>query len=254
MKVHIIKITIITVARNAEKTIERTILSVLSQTYQNIEYIVWDGASTDKTLKILNKYKKKLSLIISQKDDGPADAINKSLRYASGSVVGFLNSDDYFFDSNVISIIAKKMKNEKIDAVFGDMNYVNRHDQLTRKWKASDYYEGAFLKGWSIPFPTFYLKKIYYDKYGGLNQKYKICDDLELVFRMIYINKIKVYRINRTLVTFSNNGRSSNILARILALRDIFKILKSGGISINIIPFIFKRYSEKIKQYINFIE
>jgi len=199
----------------------------------------------------LNKYKEKLSLIISQKDNGPADAINKSLRYASGSVVGFLNSDDYFFDSNVISIVANKMQSKKIDAIFGNINYVNKHNQITRKWKASDYSDGAFVRGWSIPFPTFYLKKIYYDKYGGLNQKYKICDDFELIFRMIYINKIRVYRINKTLVTFSNDGRSSHILARILALRDIFKILRSGGISINIMSFIFKRYSEKIKQYIN---
>ena len=248
---HSIKITIITITLNSEKTIERTVNSVLTQNYKNIEYIIWDGASRDKTLKILKKYKDKISLIISEKDNGPADAINKSLLRASGDVIGFLNSDDYFFDSNVVSLIAKKMENKNIDAVFGDVVYVNKQNQITRCWKSTDYSNDSFAKGWSIPFPTFYLRKIYYDKFGGLNQKYNICDDFELVFRMIYVNKIKAHRIDKTLITFSNYGRSSNIFSRILALRDILKILKSNGISVNIMTFVYRRYSEKIKQYIN---
>jgi glycosyltransferase involved in cell wall biosynthesis len=117
-----LKVSIITVSFNACKTIELTIKSVLSQTYKNIEYIIVDGKSTDSTLKIVNKYKKRIAKIISEKDKGLYDAMNKGVRVAKGDVVYFLNADDVLKDNYVIEKLVKEFDNNS-DFVFGDVEF-----------------------------------------------------------------------------------------------------------------------------------
>lgn len=163
--------------------------------------------------------------------------------------MGFLNSDDCFFDDKVISNVVKEFKlNNNIDAVYGDMAYINKNKIITRHWKANDYYSNAFIYGWSLPFPTFYLKRSCFTRYGKFNLKHKICDDYEFTFRLIHIHKIKISRINKTMILFNDYGRSSNLISRVSALIDILSIFRLYSIKINIFTFIIKRYIGKIKQ------
>jgi len=144
-----IKISIITIAYNSAATIEDTIKSVVNQDYPNVEYIIVDGASKDDTLKIVDKYKGKIAKVISEKDKGIYDAMNKGVKLATGDVVGMLNSDDLLANTNTLSKIAKAFENNDIDATYGDLIYVDRDnvEKITRKWLAKNYKKGDFLKG-----------------------------------------------------------------------------------------------------------
>ena len=108
------KISIVTVTLNSEKTLERTIKSVLGQNYSDVEYIIIDGGSTDGTLNIIEKYKDKISKVISEKDNGLYDAMNKGIKLSTGDIVGILNSDDFFYNEEVLSIVANSFEDKEI--------------------------------------------------------------------------------------------------------------------------------------------
>src|ERR1700727_242135 len=116
-----LKISVITVAFNAEKTIERTITSVLEQKFSNIQFIVIDGGSTDNTLLIIDKYKGKIDIFVSEPDHGVYDAMNKGIALATGDVVGTLNSDDFYSNDHVLCDVATAFADEKIDILYGDL-------------------------------------------------------------------------------------------------------------------------------------
>ena len=121
------KISIITVSFNSAKTIKETIESILIQDYNNIEYIIIDGGSSDETIDIVKSYGKKISYFISEKDNGIYDAMNKGIKAATGDIVGILNSDDFYPNSFVLSNVAKTFKKYNCDAVYGDLVYVNKN-------------------------------------------------------------------------------------------------------------------------------
>src|SRR5436190_441602 len=122
------KISIITITYNSQHTVEDTVKSVISQDYPDIEYIIVDGKSKDATMKIVDKYKNKISKIISEKDKGLYDALNKGIRMATGDVVGMLHSDDLYADEKVISKIAAKFNSDtQLQAVYADLVFVNRN-------------------------------------------------------------------------------------------------------------------------------
>ncbi|HRP58868.1 MAG TPA: glycosyltransferase family 2 protein, partial [Vicingus sp.] len=135
------KVSIITVCYNSEKTIEDTIKSVANQSYPNIEYIVIDGGSTDNTLAIIDKYKDKISTVISEKDHGIYDAINKGIKLATGDIIANLNSDDFYIDSDVITDVVATFENEKTDTLYADLYYVDAVDtnKIIRYWKSKQY-------------------------------------------------------------------------------------------------------------------
>ena len=162
------KISIITVCYNSAKTIEDTILSVINQTYNNIEYIIVDGLSTDNTLEIVNKYQDKIAKVVSEKDAGLYDAINKGIGLATGEIIANINSDDFYIDNNVIADVVAKMEDEKSDTLYADLYYVDEIDtnKVTRNWVSGAYKKGMFYKGWMPPHPTFFVRKSVYDNYG----------------------------------------------------------------------------------------
>ena len=120
-------VSIITVCYNSASSIEYTIQSVISQKSQNIEYIIVDGGSNDQTLSIIDKYSSQIDVLISEKDKGIYDAINKGIKHASGDIVGFLHSDDIFKESNIIKKICDSFKAD-IDLVYGDIEYIDKQD------------------------------------------------------------------------------------------------------------------------------
>lgn len=246
-----LKISIITVAYNAESSIEDTIKSVLSQSYSNIEYIIIDGKSSDNTLEICNKYSDKISKIVSEKDTGIYDAMNKGVALAQGDVVGILNADDFYADNFVIENIVEKFKKEAVDAVYADLVYVNGQEtsKVTRTWISGVYEDGMFLKGWMPPHPTFFVKLSCYKEYGDYSLDLKTVADYELMLRMIHKYKIKLGYLNKIIVKMRVGGVSNASLKnRIRAQRDAKKSWQMNGIKPNLFTLIMKPLS-KVTQF-----
>ena len=161
-----LKISIITVSFNSQDTIKDTIESVLSQTYKNIEYIIIDAASTDRTIEIVESFGNQISYFSSAKDEGIYDGMNKGIVAATGDVIGILNSDDIYPNNYVIQNVVDSFVKEGADTLFGDLIYVdfNNPDKVVRYWKSGSYIRSKIRTGWMLPHPTFFVKKKIYDK------------------------------------------------------------------------------------------
>lgn len=203
------KISIITIAYNSEETIEDTIVSVINQSYKNIEYIIIDGGSTDGTLSIIEKYKDKITIVVSEPDKGIYDAMNKGVENATGELVGILNSDDFYANNDVISNIAKNIGEN--DSIYADLVYVDREnpEKIIRYWKSGNYKPNAFIKGWMPPHPTFFLKKSIYNKFGNYNLTLKSAADYELMLRMIHKEKISITYFPEVITKMRVGGQSN---------------------------------------------
>lgn len=244
------KISIITAVLNGNRYIEDTIKSVLSQSYNDIEYIIIDGGSTDGTLEKVNKYKKKISKFISEQDKGIYDAMNKGIGFASGDIIGFLNSDDVYADSEIVSNVVNSFIENKIDGCYGDLIYVNSSlEKTVRYWKSGIYRRGSFRKGWMIPHPTFFLSKAIYSKYGGYHTEFKISADYELMLRLIEKNRISVYYIPKVFVKMRTGGKSNiGIKNLIIKSYEDLKAWRVNGLSA---PFLLslRKPVKKISQF-----
>lgn len=216
------KISIVTVCYNAAKTIEQTIQSVLSQSYDDFEYIVVDGGSKDGTIRILEKYKDRLRYI-SEKDEGIYDAMNKGIRMATGEVVGIIGADDFYPDREVLTRVAEAFSRNDTDSAYGDVKFVDPEDtaKVVRFWKDKDYNRVNWLNGWMPPHIAFYLKKAAYEKYGLYKTEFTCAGDYELMLRMLYKNGLSSQHIPATLMTMRVGGTSSASLKhRIVANRE----------------------------------
>jgi glycosyltransferase involved in cell wall biosynthesis len=179
------KISIITVCFNSVKTIEETICSVITQTYTNFEYIIIDGGSTDGTLNILLKYKKYITKIIVEKDNGIYDAINKGILLSTGDIVGCLNSDDSFTNNSILSLINEIFINPKIQMCWGDVNFLSHKGQVVRKYSSRNFNKNKLRFGLMPAHPTFYCKKELFDISGLYRTDLKIASDFELILRFV---------------------------------------------------------------------
>ncbi|MHB8260964.1 MAG: glycosyltransferase family 2 protein [Bacteroidia bacterium] len=204
-------ISIITVTYNSAQTLEQTILSVLSQTYSNVEYIIVDGKSTDDTLSIIEKYRDSISHFVSEKDKGLYYAINKGIALATGEVVGILHADDFYIDTTVLSQIARTFQSSNAHAVYADLYYVDKDhtDKIIRTWKSGAYNPDRFLWGWMPAHPTFFVKKYCYEKYGLYNTTLRSAADYELMLRLLYKHKIKAHYLPRFIVKMRVGGKSN---------------------------------------------
>lgn len=207
------KVSIITITYNSAATLEDTIKSVVSQDFPDIEYIIVDGLSKDSTLSIVNRYSPYIAKVVSEKDKGLYDALNKGIRLATGEVVGMLHSDDLYADNNVISKVAQQFAADpSVEALYADMVFVDRNDsgKVLRTWKAGAYEEDAFKKGWMPPHPTFFVRKSVYDRFGGFNLDLKLSADYELMLRLIHKHKIKIAYLPETIVKMRMGGLSNH--------------------------------------------
>jgi glycosyltransferase involved in cell wall biosynthesis len=244
------KVSIITVSFNSDKTIADTIQSVISQDYKDIEYIIIDGLSKDNTINIVKSFGDKISKFISENDKGLYDAMNKGIEMASGEVIGFLNSDDFYPNNQVISKIVKSFKKET-DGVYADLVYVAAQDKLkiTRTWKSGNYVPGSFLKGWMPPHPTFFVRKSIYEKYGKFTDKLRSAADYELMLRFIHKHKINLSYLPEVIVHMRAGGTSNvSLKNRIKANREDKLAWKMNDLKPSTLTFIRKPLS-KITQF-----
>jgi glycosyltransferase involved in cell wall biosynthesis len=211
------KVSIITAAFNNYDTIEDTIKSVISQKYENIEYLVIDGGSSDESLEIIKKYRNKIANWISEPDEGIYDALNKGLKMSTGDIVGFLHADDVYAHEMVIDWVVSRVMNYDTESCYGDLLYVYKENmnKTIRYWKSRPYSEGLLKKGWMPPHPTFFVKKSIYEKYGYFNTDFKIAADYELMLRLLEKNKISTHYIPEVLVKMRMGGKSNRSLKNI---------------------------------------
>lgn len=237
------KISIITVVFNSEETIEDTILSVSSQFYRNIEHIIIDGGSTDGTLLIINKHRDKISTYISEPDYGIYDAMNKGLRLATGDVIGILNSDDIYYDNNVLSSVVDGFNTNGTDSVFSDLVYVKKKktDKVVRYYRGADFTINKFPYGWMPPHPTFFVKRCVYEKYGYFKTDYIIAADFELLVRFLAVNKVSFTYLPKVFVKMRVGGISTrNLKSNIILNKEIIRACIENGIKTNIVKVMSK--------------
>ena len=230
------KISIITVCYNSQKTIESTIQSVLRQDYSDIEYIIVDGDSYDGTREVLRKYKANISKIISEKDNGLYDALNKGIKIASGEIIGILHSDDVFDNNGVITKVAEVFKKINCDGVYGDLVYTKENDlsEIVRYWKSRRFKKELLNYGWMPAHPTLFLKRQVYDLYGKFDLEFKIAGDYDFMLRILKQNQLKFSYlplvITRMRLGGASNGSPKYIYYKSIEDYRIIKKNKIGGL------------------------
>lgn len=245
------KVSIITICYNSQETLEDTIKSVLAQDYNDIEYIIIDGASKDNTPKIIEKYKNCISHVTSEPDKGIYDAMNKGVEKANGDLVGILNSDDFYANNSVISNIVAAINKNNSDSIYADLVYVDRMNpkKTIRTWRSGEYKHNLFLKGWMPPHPTFFVKKWVYEKYGKYNTSLKSAADYEFMLRVLHKHGISTSYFPETITKMRTGGESNASLNnRLRANSEDRKAWKLNGLKPNLFTLIRKPLS-KIKQF-----
>jgi glycosyltransferase involved in cell wall biosynthesis len=206
-----VKISLITVCFNAEKTIEKTIQSVLSQDYPNIEYIVVDGLSKDGTMDVVNKYKNSIAIVRSEKDKGMYDGINKGINLATGEVVGTLNADDVFASNTIVSEIAHSfLAKPNIDSIIGDISFMNENGKQIRYYSSAKWHPGRFVWGFMPAHPGFYCKKKIFEKLGNYRTDFDIAADYELLIRFFTVNRLEYLYLPLLMVKMNLGGKSTS--------------------------------------------
>ncbi|TCD02192.1 glycosyltransferase [Pedobacter frigidisoli] len=246
------KISVITVVFNGELFLEACIQSVFEQTYPNVEYIVIDGGSTDRTLAIIDLYSEKIDYFISEKDRGLYDAINKGIKEATGEVIGILNGDDVFAGKDILQAIAEKfIMDPTIDGVYGDLNYVHPYSgRIIRKWKSKQARFVDLEKGWMPAHPTLYLKRKLFAKYGTYALDLGTTADYDLILRFLYKYKLKAVYIAKLMVNMRLGGVSNGSLKGVLnAVCGDFVALRRNGIPLPLFALIRKKLG-KLSQFL----
>lgn len=235
------KISLITVAYNAQNTIERCITSVLKQKFNNIQYIVIDGGSTDNTARIINHYKDKIDSIVIEPDRGIYDAMNKGITLATGDVIGTLNADDLFADDDVLNDVATAFAEKNTNILYGDLDYIDQSSKTIRKWRSGRYQSGMFNWGWMPPHPTFYCRRQLFQELGNYKLDYGSAADYELMLRFIHFNKTHVHYLNKVMIKMGIGGISNKSFGnRVQALRFDLKAMRNNDISLPVITILFK--------------
>ena len=242
------KISIITPSYNSGNTIKSCLESIQQQTYKNIEHILIDGGSKDDTIGIAHTYSH-LTRIVSEPDQGIYDAMNKGIKLANGDIIGILNSDDVYTSQNVIQFVIDRFKNNKVDAVYGDLNYINQNNKIIRKWRSGEYGQDSFLQGWMPPHPTFFIRRECYEKFGLYNTDFSISADYELMLRMLYKHNLKGAYIPKVLVSMLTGGQSNGSLRkRWMANREDRKAWEINGLKPGSLTLL-KKPIKKLIQY-----
>lgn len=225
------KVTIITVCYNSAATIEKAILSVASQTYKNIEYIIIDGNSKDNTLDVVKKHETIITKWISEPDKGLYDAMNKGIAMATGDVIGILNSDDTFHSNTVIDEVVNYHKKNDIGASVGNIIQHKENGKIVRLYSSKYWNPEKLIIGFMPPHPSIFFKRELFDKFGTYDLGFKIGADYELITRFFLKNKISWNYSGITTTAMLVGGLSSSGTSSYqLITKEIQKALQMNGI------------------------
>lgn len=246
------RISIVTTCYNASSTIKDTIKSVQMQTYKNYEHLIIDGASTDGTADIARQLADDHTLIISEKDCGIYDGMNKGVKMASGDVVGMLNADDMYYDEHALEYIVSAF-GDAVDCVHGDLIFVDPYDlnKVIRNWKSHEYRQGLFGQSWTPAHPTFYCKTSAYRQYGYYRMDFKIAADVELMYRFLEKHKLCSKYIPYYLVRMRHGGNSTRDLKSTwIITKEVLRGISENGGNASVVRYIVGKMIKARKQLV----
>ncbi len=239
------KVSIITVCYNSAKTIKDTIESVKNQTYSDIEYIVVDGCSTDSTLEILRTYTDSIDVLVSEKDQGLYDAMNKGLGLATGELIGILNSDDILADESVIERVVRAA--DGVDGVYGDVGFYDlKLTKKTRHYSSKGFHKAKFSRGFMPAHPSCYFKRSLINQVGLYSLDFKIAADFDFLVRAFAVSNSSFCYLPEEIVKMREGGIStSGFSANILLNREIIQSCRNNGLPCSWLS-VLSKYPEKI--------
>ncbi len=246
------KISVITVVRNAAHTIEDTLRSVAAQTHADVEHIVIDGGSSDGTLDIIERYRDGLAMVVSEPDDGIYDAMNKGIARATGEVIGTLNADDVYAHDGVLARVAEVFADAALDACYADLLYVaaDNLDRIVRYWTSQAYRPGLFERGWIPAHPTFFVRKRVYDRYGAFDTQYKIQSDFELTMRFLRVHQIRSIYLPEIFVRMRMGGRTNRRVSDVIKGNlESYRACRKHKLGVNPVTFFVAKIASRIPQF-----
>jgi glycosyltransferase involved in cell wall biosynthesis len=247
-----LRVSIITATFNSAATVAETMRSVEEQDYAPIEHIVVDGHSQDNTLNIVQRYPH-TSTVITEKDDGIYDAMNKGIRASTGDIIGILNSDDIYAHNGVISKIVRAFEDPAIQACYADLQYMDQQNtsRITRTWKSGNYHTGSFYWGWMPPHPTFFVRKSVYEKVGLFETSLQSAADYEMMLRILVKHHLPAAYIPQVIVKMRTGGMSnSSVRNRIRANREDRKAWRINDLK----PYFFTLYLKPLRKITQFLK
>jgi glycosyltransferase involved in cell wall biosynthesis len=248
-------ISIITATRNSVSFIADCMTSISQQDYKKFEHIIIDGASTDGSVDIIKKLLRTNSTFISEPDKGIYDAYNKGISLSTGEIIGFLNSDDFYASSKVLTQIAEAFNDPAVCAVYGDLEYVGQQDTSTvvRRWRGDQFNQKNLTFGWMPAHPTFYVRREWYSRIGGFDPNYKISADYLSILKLFSYSDFKSTYIPNCLVKMRVGGKSNKSISLMLrkSIED-WRALRSchTGLTKSALSLVCKNIS-KVKQFLN---
>lgn len=218
------KLSIITINRNNANGLDKTIQSVINQSYEDFEYIVIDGNSTDHSIDIIKKYNSNINYWVSETDKGIYNAMNKGIAKANGNYVLFLNSGDYLVNSDVLKSVFEKQ--QTADIIYGNMQIDWGNGKITSgKMPDKITFKQMYID--TLWHPVSFIKKTLFDKYGLYNETYKVVADYDFFFKVIIINNVTTYHINVDIAMYNLNGLSSLPENKALEQAERRKVIES---------------------------
>lgn len=245
------KVSIITATYNSEATFRDTCTSVLQQQYTDIEHIVVDGGSSDGTVNIIKEFPH-IKKWVSEKDKGLYHAINKGIAMAEGDIIGILNSDDILASTDTIGAIVETFKDASIDAIYGDIVFVDRNNtsRVIRHYSSGRFSKWMFRFGIMPAHPSFYVRSDLYKKLGVYKENYRIAADYELLMRFMRRFNISTRYLSRVIVYMRTGGVSNeNLRARYALNKEIVKACEDNGVSTNM-AFLTLKYFVKVFEFV----
>jgi glycosyltransferase len=245
------KISVITATYNSAQTIRDTLTCIRQQDHPDIEHIIVDGHSTDNTLDIVGTFPH-VGKVISEKDRGIYDAMNKGIRLATGEVIGILNSDDVYIDRFVLSAVASAFADPAVMTVYADLQYVHPDDlnRVQRTWITGPFKKKNFYYGWMPPHPTFFVRKEVYGLAGLFNTNLQSAADYELMLRILVRHELPAFYIPRVIVKMRAGGISNaSFRNRFRANREDRLAWKLNGLK----PYFFTLYMKPLRKISQFI-
>ena len=245
------KISVITVCYNSAKTIGHTLHSVRKQTHGDIEHIIVDGCSNDNTLEVVKTEGLHVAKIVSEKDNGIYDAMNKGIHLASGDVVAFLNADDFYKDPEVLALVANVMQAEQLDALYGDVEFFRpgKQDAVARRYNSGRFTAGRLGWGWMPAHPALFVRRALFERYGMLRTDYRIAGDFEFIARVFKHPQLRHRHLPETLVRMQMGGVSTSGWRATLQLnREMMRACRANAIPTNWLKMLM-RYPFKALEF-----
>lgn len=208
-------------------------LSIINQSYKDIEHIIIDGNSSDRTLDVLvtitNKFPKANIRVYSEPDAGIYDALNKGIEKANGDVIGFVHSDDLLASPKILEHIVKTIISQNSDGVYGNLRYVQKNNTniVVRNWNSKAFTPAILNRGWMPPHPTVFLRKEVYQDIGCFDINFQISADYDFLVRVFLKRKYKVHYIPKTITLMRLGGMSNKSFKNIFQKsKEDFKVIK----------------------------